>query len=135
FYERTRLIHDAVHTVSRTLVEEMIVASLVILLVMMHFGASLVVCITLPLAVLGAFILMRLAGVSSNIMSLSGIAISIGVLVDQAIVLTDNAMHRLREKFGDAPVTGDTREMLIEPCKEVGRPIFFAILIIVISFL
>src|SRR6185295_14434843 len=74
-------------------------------------------------------------GVPSNIMSLSGIAISIGVLVDQAIVLTDNAVHRLREKFGDAKVTADTRELLIPAFKEVGRPIFFAILIMVISFL
>src|SRR6185295_13153472 len=74
-------------------------------------------------------------GVPSNIMSLSGIAISIGVLVDQAIVLTDNAMHRLHEKFGEARVTGDTRELLIPAFKEVGRPIFFAIVIMVISFL
>ncbi len=135
FYERTRLIESAVDTVKHTLLEEMLVASIVILLVMMHVGASLVVCITLPLAVLGAFIWMRFTGVSSNIMSLSGIAISIGVLVDQAIVLTDNAMHALRAKFGDAKVTGDTRELLIAPCKQVGRPIFFATLIMVISFL
>jgi Cu(I)/Ag(I) efflux system membrane protein CusA/SilA len=135
FYERTRLIHEAIDTVSRTLVEELIVASLVILLVMMHVGASLVVCVTIPLAVLGAFVLMRLTGVSSNIMSLSGIAISIGVLVDQAIVLTDNAMHHLREKFGDGKVAGDTREFLIPAFKQVGRPIFFALLIMVVSFL
>ncbi len=135
FYERTRLVEAAIHTVSGTVVEEMIVASLVILLVMMHVGASLVVCLTLPLAVLGAFVLMHQFGISSNIMSLSGIAISIGVLVDQAIVLTDNAMHHLRLKFGDGKVTGDTRDLLVGPCKEVGRPIFFAITIIVISFL
>ncbi len=135
FYDRTRLIGDAVATVSHTVIEEMLVASLVILLVMRHLGASLIVCVTLPLAVLGAFVLMQRTGVPSNIMSLSGIAISIGVLVDQAIVLTDNAMHRLRERFGDGPVTGDTRELLVGPCKEVGRPIFFAIAIMIISFL
>ncbi len=135
FYDRTRLIEEAIETVSDTVLEEMLVASVIILLVMMHIGASLVVCVTLPLAILGAFILMHQFGVSSNIMSLSGIAISIGVLVDQAIVLTDNAMHHLREKFGDGRVTGDTRELLVGPCKEVGRPIFFAILIMVISFL
>jgi copper/silver efflux system protein len=135
FYERTRLITEAVDTVSHTVVEEMIVASLIILLVMRHVGASLVVCVTLPLAVLGAFILMRHLAVPSNIMSLSGIAISIGVLVDQAIVLTDNAMHHLREKFGDEKVKGDVAELLVGPCKEVGRPIFFAIIIMVISFL
>jgi Cu/Ag efflux pump CusA len=135
FYERTRLIEDAIGTVSRTLIEEMVVASIVILLVMRHAGASLVVCVTLPLAVLGSFLFMKHLGVASNIMSLSGIAISIGVLVDQAIVLTDNAMHRLREKFGDEKVTGDVREILVGPCQEVGRPVFFAILIMVVSFL
>ncbi|MGH7820712.1 MAG: efflux RND transporter permease subunit, partial [Candidatus Binatia bacterium] len=135
FYERTRLIEEAIHTVSETLVKEMVFASLVILLVMMHVGASVIVCVTLPLAILGAFIFMRHLGVPSNIMSLSGIAISIGVLVDQAIVLTDNAMHHLRQKFGDGKVRGDTRDLLAGPCKEVGRPIFFAIVIMVISFL
>ncbi|MCE9637936.1 MAG: efflux RND transporter permease subunit [Planctomycetes bacterium] len=135
FYERTRLVESAISNVTSTLLEEMLVASLVILFVMLHIGASLVVCITLPLAVLGAFILMHHLGVPSNIMSLSGIAISIGVLVDQAIVLTDNAMHHLREKFGDEPVRGDIRELLVKPCQDVGRPVFFAILIMVISFL
>ena len=139
FYERTRLVESAIETVTHTVVEEMIVASLVILIVMLHLGASVVVCITLPLAVLGAFVLMRHVGVPSNIMSMSGIAISIGVLVDQAVVLTDNAMHHLREKFGDQPVKSDAnfsvREFLVKPCQEVGRPVFFAILIMVVSFL
>ncbi len=135
FYDRTRLITEAIHTVSTTVLEEMTVASLVVLFVMWHLGASLIVMLTYPLAVLGAFVFMKHFGISSNIMSLSGIAISIGVLEDQAVVLTDNAMHHLRAKFGDAKVRGDTRELLVGPCKEVGRPIFFGITIMVVSFL
>jgi Cu(I)/Ag(I) efflux system membrane protein CusA/SilA len=135
FYDRTRLIEEAISTVSHTVLEEMAVASLVVLFVMWHLGASLIVCLTYPLAVLGAFVFMKHFGISSNIMSLSGIAISIGVLEDQAVVLTDNAMHHLRAKFGDAKVHGDTRDILVEPCKEVGRPIFWGITIMVVSFL
>ncbi len=134
FYDRTRLVRDAIRTVGSTVVQEIVVASAVIFLVMLHLGASLVLCITLPLAVLGSFACMHSFGISSNIMSLSGIAISIGVLVDQAIVLTDNGMHRLRERFGDRPVSGDVRELLVESSQEVGRPVFFAILIMIVSF-
>jgi Cu(I)/Ag(I) efflux system membrane protein CusA/SilA len=135
FYERTRLIDDAISTVATTVLVEIAIACAVIFLVMRHLGASLVVCLTLPLAILGSFIGMRCLGVTSNIMSLSGIAISVGVLVDQAIVLADNAMHRLRERFGDGEVEGDTRELLVGPCQEVGRPVFFAILVMLVSFL
>ncbi len=136
FYERTRLDRGgAPHRRPHAPRGNCRSPRSLILLVMRHFGASFVVCITLPLAVLGSFLLMRLFGVSSNIMSLSGIAISVGVLVDQAIVMTENAMHHLRAKFGDGRVTGDTRALLIGPCKEVGRPICFAILIMILSFL
>ena len=134
FYDRTRLVTDAIRTVGWTVVQEIVVASLVIFLVMLHLGASIVLCIALPLAVLGAFGGMHALGIPSNIMSLSGIAISIGVLVDQAIVLTDNGMHRLRERFGDRPVTGDVRALLTASSQEVGRPVFFAILIMIVSF-
>lgn len=134
FYDRTRLVNDAIRTVGWTVVQEIAVASAVIFLVMLHIGASIVLCVALPLAVLGAFAGMYALGIPSNIMSLSGIAISIGVLVDQAIVLTDNGMHRLRERFGDRPVTGDVRALLIESSQEVGRPVFFAILIMIVSF-
>src|SRR5438874_3099254 len=68
-------------------------------------------------------------------MSLAGITISIGILVDQAIVMVDNATHHLKEKFGDAPVRGDTREIVIRACRTVGRPIFFSVVIILISFI
>ncbi|HEY4233394.1 MAG TPA: efflux RND transporter permease subunit [Lacipirellulaceae bacterium] len=135
FYDRTALIERAIHTVTGTLREEMIVASLAILLVLWHFRSAVVVCITLPLAVLIAFIMMRLFNIPSNIMSMSGIAISIGVLVDSSIVMVENATHHLHEHFGDKKVTGDTRELVLPAMRTVGRPIFFAVIIMVISFL
>lgn len=135
FYERTRLIEEALHTVSSTLREEILVASLAVLLILGHLGGALIVCITIPLAVLSSFILMRLVGIPSNIMSLAGIAISIGVLVDQSIVMVENAMFHLRRRHGDGRVSGDTREFLIPALKEVGRPLFFSVFIMLLSFL
>jgi Cu(I)/Ag(I) efflux system membrane protein CusA/SilA len=135
FYERTDLIHRAIETVTGTLKEEMLVASLAILLILWHVRSALIVCITIPLAVLIAFILMRWMGIPSNIMSLSGIAISIGVLVDSSIVMVDNATHTLYERFGKNRVTGDTREIVLPAMRTVGRPIFFSVMIMVISFI
>jgi len=135
FYERTRLIEEALHTVTGTLLEEILVASLVVIFILGHFGGALVICVTLPLAVLISFILMKALGIPSNIMSLSGIAIAIGVLVDQSIVMTENAMHHLRRKWGDEKVHGDLTEFLLPALKEVGRPLFFSVFIMVISFL
>jgi len=135
FYERTALIQRAIHTLTETLTEELIVTSLVVILIMGHFGAALTVCIVLPLAVLAALIFMHYFQISSNIMSLSGIAISIGIIVDQAIVMVDNVMHNLQLKFKDQPVTGDNTEYLIPHCQSVGRPIFFSVTIMVVSFL
>ncbi len=135
FYDRTRLVTSVIATMGGVLVEEAVIASVVILLVLMHLGASLVVCVALPLATLGSFALMHVFHVPCNLMSLAGIAVSVGVLVDQAVVLTDSAAHGLRERFGDAPVTGDTREALVGPCTLVGRPILFGIVIMLLSFL
>jgi Cu(I)/Ag(I) efflux system membrane protein CusA/SilA len=135
FYERTELINRAIETVTGTLKEEMFVASLAILLILWHVRSALIVCITLPMAVLTAFILMRWMGIASNIMSLSGIVISIGVLVDSSIVMVDNATHELYARFGRERVTGDTRELVLPALKTVGRPIFFSVMIMVISFI
>jgi Cu(I)/Ag(I) efflux system membrane protein CusA/SilA len=135
FYDRTRLIESAIETVSRILQHEMLFAALAILLILVHFRSVFVVVITLPLSVLVAFILMHLFGISSNIMSLSGIAISIGILVDQSIVMLENATHRLTQHFGDEKITGDTTEIIVAACRQVGRPIFFSVVIMVISFL
>ena len=135
FYDRTRLIHGAIHTLAEVLTHEMIIASLAVLLILMHFRSALVICLTLPLSVLVSFILMRTFGIASNIMSLSGIAISIGILVDQAVVMVENATHHLTDHFGGRRVTGDIRELVIPACRTVGRPIFFSVMIILISFM
>ncbi len=134
FYDRTGLIQASIGTLERALVEEIVVASLVVMLVLWHVRSALVICVTLPLAVLGAFVFMYLFDVPSNIMSLSGIAISIGVLVDAGIVMTENAYHRLHDRFGREKVTGDTRAVVLEACKVVGGPIFFSIVIMLLSF-
>ncbi|MBI3269666.1 MAG: efflux RND transporter permease subunit [Planctomycetes bacterium] len=134
FYDRTALIHASIDTLAGTLVEEIVIASLVVYLVLQHARSALVICSTLPLAVLVSFIFMYYLGVPSNIMSLSGIAISIGVLVDAGIVMTENAYHRLHDHFPDGRVTGDTRPLVLEACKVVGGPLFFSILIMLLSF-
>lgn len=135
FYDRTRLIEDAVHTVTRVLEHEILIASIAILLILVHFRSVFVVIVTLPLSILFAFIMMRLFDISSNIMSLAGIAISIGILVDQSIVMLENSTHRLSQHFGDNPVRGDTTEIVSAACRQVGRPIFFSVMIMIISFL
>ncbi len=141
FYDRTPLIENAVGTVTGTLVEAIITASVVVLLVLLHFRTSFVITLTLPLAVLASFAAMwtlrrlGVADIQTNIMSLAGIAISIGVLVDSSVVMAENVMHTLREQFGDQPVRGDTRPWVLAACRTVGRPIFFSVVIMLLSFL
>lgn len=135
FYDRTRLIEGAIYTLTKTMIEELIVATIAIMLILTHLRSALVVCVTLPLAVLISFILMYFLGIPSNIMSLSGIAISIGILVDAAVVMVENATHELKLQFGDKKVTGDTTEIVIRSCRLVGKPIFFAVMIMLLSFL
>ncbi|MGD0094210.1 MAG: efflux RND transporter permease subunit [Planctomycetota bacterium] len=135
FYDRTRLVESAIHTVTTILEHEILIATLAILLILTHFRSVFVIVLTLPLSILIAFILMRYVGISSNIMSLSGIAISIGILVDQAIVMLENATHHLTLKFGENKITGDTTEIVAAACRQVGRPIFFSVVIMVLSFL
>ncbi|MGN6544101.1 MAG: efflux RND transporter permease subunit [Aureliella sp.] len=139
-YDRTALITGSVATVTRTLVEALLVTTLGIVLIMRHLRTSLVIAVTLPLAVLGAFLGMRLAtaagwSLHTNIMSLAGIAISIGVLVDAAVVVVENVTHRLKDRFGDRPVTGDTDRLVAEATAMVARPAVLAILIMLVSFL
>jgi Cu(I)/Ag(I) efflux system membrane protein CusA/SilA len=141
FYDRTPLIEGAIGTVRGAVVEAMVTASLCVLVVLLHVRASFVVAITLPMAVLGSFAIMAglrrlgVVDIQANIMSLAGIAISIGVLVDSSVVMTENAMHRLREHFGDEPARGDLRSIVLPACVEVGRPIFFSVVIMLLSFL
>jgi Cu(I)/Ag(I) efflux system membrane protein CusA/SilA len=141
FYDRTPLIRGAVGTVTRTLLEAMLTATVCIVLVMRHLRAAFVIVLTLPLSVLACFgllwLLRRLgiADVQTNSMSLAGIAVSIGVLVDSSIVMAENVMHTLHERFGDEPVRGDVRELVRSACLTVGRPIFFSVVIMLLSFL
>lgn len=140
-YDRTRLIRGAIDTLSQVMWHEMVIASAAILLVLMHVRSVFVICVTLPLSVLFSFLLMSVlrslgvVDIQANIMSLAGITISIGVLVDQAIVMTENATHHLKAHFGDRKVSGDIREFVIPACRTVGRPIFFSVLIMLVSFL
>ena len=141
FYDRTPLIDGAVGAVTTTLIEAILVAAVCIFIVLFHFRTSFIIALTLPLAVLTSFGLMDLlrrlgiADVQTNIMSLAGLAISIGVLVDSSIVMAENAMHHLKTHFGDRKVTGDTRELVLPACRTVGRPIFFSVVIMLLSFL
>jgi Cu(I)/Ag(I) efflux system membrane protein CusA/SilA len=139
-YDRTRLITGAIHTLVEVMWHEMVIASIAILLILRHVRSVIVICITLPLSVLFSFLVMSvlrqfgIIDIQANIMSLAGLTISIGILVDQAIVMVENATHHLKEHFGDNPVTGDTREIIIPACRTVGRPIFFSVLIMLLSF-
>jgi Cu(I)/Ag(I) efflux system membrane protein CusA/SilA len=140
-YDRSPLIEGAIETVTGTVVEGMISASLCVLLILLHVRASLVIASILPLAALSSFLvlaILRRTGildVPANAMSLAGIAISIGVLVDSSVVMAENVMHRLREQFGSSPVRGDVREVVLPACLAVGRPIVFSVAIMLLSFL
>lgn len=139
-YDRTPLILGAVGTVTRALLEALLVAAVCVLLVLRHFRAWLVIAFALPLSVLGTFFWMsvfRAIGwidIQTNIMSLSGMVISIGVLIDSSIVMTENVMHQLRLRFGDRPVTGDVTDTVASACQTVGWPVFCSILVMLISF-
>ena len=130
-YDRSELIEASIDTLRDTLLEESIIVSLVIVLFLLHVRSALVAIITLPMAIIISFIPMYFFGISSNIMSLGGIAIAIGAMVDAAVVLIENAHRKLDRYRGQK----SRIEIIIEAAKEVGRPIFFSLLIITISFL
>ena len=130
-YDRSALITRAIETLRHTLVEEAIVVSLVIFIFLLHFRSTLVPVLSLPLAVALAFVPMHAFGINSNIMSLGGIAIAIGAMVDAAIVLVENAHKHLET----APPGADRTRVVIDAAKEVGPPIFFSLLIITVAFL
>ena len=138
-YDRSDLIHRAIDTLTDTLVQESIIVALVCALFLLHARSALVVIVVLPLAVLFSFICMRALGINSNIMSLGGIAIAIGELIDAAVVMVENAHKRLerqRAALGDAPLPEAQRiETLVAACREVGPALFFSLLIIAVSFL
>jgi Cu(I)/Ag(I) efflux system membrane protein CusA/SilA len=135
-YDRSTLISHSVETLREKLIEESVVVSLVCIVFLFHFRSALVAIITLPLAVLMAMLAMRWIGLSSNIMSLGGIAIAIGAMVDAAIVMIENAHKHLEREQGKPPEQRRPRlEILIEAGREVGPSLFFSLLIITVSFL
>jgi len=133
-YDRAPLIEGAVDYLSHKLVEEAIVVALVCLIFLLHARSALVAIITLPLGVLAAFIVMAQQGITANIMSLGGIAIAIGAMVDASIVMVENAHRKLSEMDRDA-TAGERRAALVLAAKEVGPGLFFSLLIITVSFL
>jgi Cu(I)/Ag(I) efflux system membrane protein CusA/SilA len=135
FYDRSSLIERAVHTLKRALIEETIVVTIINIVFLLHFRSVLIVTIPLPIAVLTAFLFMRYLDITSNIMSLAGIAIAIGVLVDAAIVVTENAF-RFMEKRGVNPRNRRrVTETVLDATRLVGRPIFFSMAIIILAFI
>ena len=132
-YDRSDLIGRAIDTLKKALVEESIVVSLVVLLFLLHFRSALVIVLTLPIAVLIAFITMKLLGVTSNIMSLGGIAIAIGVLVDAGVIMVENCYRHLSE-LSEEERKEKRLEVIISSSKQVGRAVFFSLAIIVLSF-
>jgi Cu(I)/Ag(I) efflux system membrane protein CusA/SilA len=140
-YDRAGLISDSIATLRRDLIAEAVIVSAVIIVFLMHFRSALIPILTIPLALLASFIPMYWLRVSSNIMSLGGFVLAIGVLVDAAIVMVENGHRRLSDAQADARGHGSEVDdasrvgILMAAAKQVGRPIFFSLLIIVISFL
>jgi Cu(I)/Ag(I) efflux system membrane protein CusA/SilA len=133
-YDRSDLIRKSIETLKEKLIEEMVVVGLVIILFLWHFRSALIPIVTLPVAVLLSFLPMAAMGLTSNIMSLGGIAIAIGAMVDAAIVLIENAHKRIerwKQEGRGEPLT----DVLIRAAQEVGRPIFFSLLVIAVSFI
>lgn len=135
FYDRSILIDHAVDTLRHALIEEIILVTLAHILFLWHFRSILVVTVPLPLAVLGAFLFMRGADISSNIMSLGGIAIAIGVLVDAGIVMTENVIRQAEQyEHEHGNYRDHIWEITLNAAKLVGRPISFAMVIIILAF-
>jgi Cu(I)/Ag(I) efflux system membrane protein CusA/SilA len=140
-YDRAGLIEASIDTLKRDLIEEAIIVSLVIIVFLFHLRSALIPILTLPLAVLATFIPMYYFQVSSNIMSLGGLALAIGVLVDASIVMVENGYRHLSERQHEAELAGETvdelerQRLLLAAAKQVGRPLFYSLLIIVVSFL
>ena len=135
FYDRSALIERAVATLRRALIEETIVVTIVNVLFLLHVRSILIVTIPLPLAVLTAFLFMRYLGISSNIMSLAGIAIAIGVLVDAAIVVTENAFRSIEQRGVDPRNRTRVLQTVLESTRLVARPIVFSMAIIILAFI
>ncbi len=129
-YDRTNLIERSVSTLKEKLIEEGLAVALICILFLLHFRSSLVAIITLPIAVLMAFTIMHYQGINANIMSLGGIAIAVGAMVDAAIIMIENAHKHLEQDQGKK----DHWQIIADSAKEVGPTLFFALLVITVSF-
>ena len=137
FYDRSELIDNTIGTLKHALLEEFILVTLAHIIFLWHFRSILIVTLPLPISILISFLLMKEFGITSNIMSLTGIAIAIGVLVDAAIVVTENVIRHCEraEEEKQRPLTSkETWHTTLAACKQVGRPIFFAMAIIILAF-
>ncbi|MDP3849390.1 MAG: CusA/CzcA family heavy metal efflux RND transporter [Luteolibacter sp.] len=137
FYDRSELIDRTIDTLKHALIEEVILVTLAHIIFLWHFRSILIVTLPLPISILVSFLLMKEFGITSNIMSLTGIAIAIGVLVDAAIVVTENVIRhceKAEEEKGRPLTRPETWETTLAACKQVGRPIFFAMAIIILAF-
>ncbi|MEI8170257.1 MAG: efflux RND transporter permease subunit, partial [Rhodoferax sp.] len=133
-YDRSELINRAIDTLKRTLLEESLIVALVCMVFLLHMRSALVAILMLPVGILISFIAMRLLGMSSNLMSLGGIAIAIGAMIDAAIVMIENA-HKHLERLPEGHTHQDRFDAMLAACKEVGPALFFSLLIITVSFL
>lgn len=137
FYDRSTLIERTIDTLKHALIEEIILVTLAHIIFLWHFRSILIVTLPLPVSILISFLLMKEFGITSNIMSLTGIAIAIGVLVDAAIVVTENVLRhceRAEEAKGGRLTPAETWRETLAACQQVGRPIFFAMAIIILAF-
>ena len=137
FYDRSELIDNTIGTLKHALLEEMILVTLAHIIFLWHFRSILIVTLPLPISILVSFLLMNVFGITSNIMSLTGIAIAIGVLVDAAIVVTENVLRHCEaaEKAKGSKLNAkETLAVTTAACKQVGRPIFFSMAIIILAF-
>ena len=137
FYDRSELIDHTIDTLKHALIEEIILVTLAHIIFLWHFRSILIVTLPLPISILISFLLMKQFGITSNIMSLTGIAIAIGVLVDAAIVVTENVLRhceKAEDKKGGSLTPAETWKVTLAACKQVGRPIFFAMAIIILAF-
>jgi Cu(I)/Ag(I) efflux system membrane protein CusA/SilA len=130
-YDRSGLIEKAIHTLKQKLTEEMIVVALICVIFLLHLRSAFVAIFTLPVGLLVSFLIMYFLGVNANIMSLGGIAIAIGVMVDASVVLVENAHKHLERDQGQKPHS----EIILASAKEVGPALFYSLLIITVSFL
>lgn len=135
FYDRSQLIDASVDTLRTALLEEILLVTLAHIIFLAHFRSILIVTLPLPLAVLSSFLMLYYLGVTSNIMSLAGIAIAIGVLVDAGIVVTENAFRRLELSGVDSRDRQAVWQVVLDSAKLVGRPIFFSMAIILLAFI